>query len=51
MEWFTGSVADAIGVAKQGGGLIAFQVVDGGDTSSTTMESWSAAQVPSSSTY
>ena len=45
MEWFKGSVGEAIGVAKQAGGLIAFQVVDTGEAAEDTMKAWSAAQV------
>ena len=45
MEWFKGSVGEAIGVAKQAGGLIAFQVVDTGKAAEDTMKAWSAAQV------
>ena len=47
MDWFQGSVSEAIGVAKQGGGLIAFQVVDGGELSSATTAAWSASSVRS----
>lgn len=47
MDWFQGSVSEAIGVAKQGGGLIAFQVVDGGELSSATTAAWAAPSVRS----
>lgn len=47
MDWFQGSVSEAIGVAKQCGGLIAFQVVDGGELSSATTAAWAAPSVRS----
>lgn len=47
MDWFQGSVSEAIGIAKQCGGLIAFQVVDGGELSSATTAAWAAPSVRS----